>query len=171
MVDYGIARTLSKQQTSMLQYLEIDCDGRREELQRLRSLVRGKYEHFAVAVFRSSGKRYMYGITPKAAQELHGILKDPDAAIQRGTSIGKTVHRWMQQKDVISDQMFARISHEVTSPRASPSSPTSSSPLPATSSPPTTSPKPAPVQRLVFEASEDGSGREGRSSGDYFRKY
>ena len=111
MPDYGIARTLTRGQTKMLQYLEIDCDGRREELQRLRSSpeLRGRYEHFAVAVFRASGKRQGYGITPKAAQELHAILKDPDAAIQRGVSIGKTVHRLMQEKDLISDQMLARI--------------------------------------------------------------
>ena len=118
----------------MLQYLEIDCDGRREELQTLRSLVQGKYEHFAVKVFRSGDKRYRYGITPAAAKELHGILKDPDAAIQRGISIGKTVHRLMRDCDVISDERFARISDNVLA-----------------------RPKPAAVKRL-FEA---GSGREG----------
>ena len=92
----------------MAKYVEIDCDGDTAMLERLRSLLRGKFEHFAIVQFRSGEKKYRYGITTGAARDLHDFLQNPDSAKTNGKSLGRMLQQMKKSGTLMSDQEFAR---------------------------------------------------------------
>jgi hypothetical protein len=105
---FGIACYLRPDESTAVQFIELDCAGRADELRRLRSsFAARRYNHFVRVDYRRKERgvagQYLYGATLSAAQALHRYLRDPAAAKAKGESLGSLLDRMKKEGGIISD--------------------------------------------------------------------